>query len=473
MSHLLLSILALGLLAGAAGAEQVTDPKDQVALSLTLYNQDLALIRDRRRVTLATGIQDLAIRGVSGRLQPQTALLERRDGPAGLKVLEQNFNYDLLTPEKLLEKYLGRQITIVRANPATGAETHETATVLSVQDGLVVRVGDRIETNPKGRFIFERIPEDLRDQPTLVTRLQVETPGTRELELSYLSGGLSWQADYVARLADDERTLGLAGWVTLSNESGTSYHDARLQLVAGRLHRVSTPPMAKTLRSLPLPTLADQPLAEERLLDYHLYTLPRPTTLLDRQTKQVALLAAPAVPTRKTYRVQSNALGYRSPLALGEHSLPVEVWLKFRNDAAAGLGKPLPAGVVRVYKADRQGNLQFVGEDRIDHTPKGEEIALRLGSAFDISARRVQTAFTKRDATGPYRHAAESAFRITLRNATPGKVRVEVRETLPGDWRILAESLPHQVLDAHQVQWEMEVPAEGQARLDYRVLTRY
>ena len=456
-----------------AFAEILSEVGDQTALSLTIYNHDLALIRDRRKVELPAGAQELAIRGVSGRLQPETALLESRDGSGAFRVLEQNFNYDLLTPRKLLEKYLGRQIGILRTNPATGVETRETATVLSTQEGLVVRIGDRIETDPGGRFLFDDIPANLRDQPTLVTRLAVAQAGAHRLELSYLSGGLSWKADYVARLDEKDSRMDLAGWVTLENRSGTTYADARLQLVAGDVNRVSAPPQNRRFKAVMAAGLADEGVREEALFEYHLYSLPRPTTLLDRQTKQVALLSASAVPVHKEYLLQGQQYYYQDRYGEIGRKLPVGVWLKFRNDEATRLGLPLPAGIVRVYKSGRQGNLQFIGEDRIDHTPRNEEVRLKLGNAFDVTARRVQTDFRKQNFGHPYKFAAQSSFRITLRNAKEEPVEVLVREPMPGDWQILSESESHEKPDARTAQWKLQVPAQGETVLEYSVLVRY
>ena len=454
-------------------AEILSEVGDQTALSLTIYNHDLALIRDRRKVDLPAGEQELAIRGVSGRLQPETALLESRDDSGAFRVLEQNFNYDLLTPRKLLEKYLGRQIGILRTNPATGVETRETATVLSTQEGLVVRIGDRIETDPGGRFLFDDIPANLRDQPTLVTRLAVAQAGAHSLELSYLSGGLSWKADYVARLDEKDSRMDLAGWVTLENRSGTTYADARLQLVAGDVNRVSAPPQNRRFKAMMAAGLADEGVREEALFEYHLYSLPRPTTLLDRQTKQVALLSTSAVPVHKEYLLQGQQYYYQDRHGEIGRKLPVGVWLKFRNDEATRLGLPLPAGIVRVYKSGRQGNLQFIGEDRIDHTPRNEEVRLKLGNAFDVTARRVQTDFRKQNFGHPYKFAAQSSFRITLRNAKEEPVEVLVREPMPGDWQVLSESEPHEKPDARTAQWKLQVPAQGETVLEYSVLVRY
>jgi len=471
LALLLSTALLLPAMVGAD--ERVSEASDRTGLSLTLYNEDLALVRERREVELPAGVVDLALRGVSGRMQAETALLQDGDGKGDLEVLEQNFNYDLLTPAKLLEKYLGREIRIRRTNPANGEEQTVRAKVLSTQGGLVVRIGDRIETNPGGRFLFDDIPADLRDQPTLVTRLKTEGGGRRTLELSYLSGGLSWRADYVARLDRDGRRLDLAGWVTLDNRSGTAYRNARLQLVAGDLNRVATTPPRQRFKQALAMAEADTAIREEGLFEYHLYSLPRTTDLLDRQTKQVALLEARNLGVEKEYLLQGHAYYYRQQGGEPGRRLPVQVWLNFRNDRDNHLGMPLPGGIVRVYQADRSGSLQFVGEDRIGHTPEGERVRLRLGNAFDVTATRLQTSWARRDHGHPYRGAAESGYRIELRNAGGKPVTVTVQEPIPGDWRITRESLPHAKADAHTAQWRVEVPARGRAVLEYGVLVRW
>ncbi len=464
---LLLLLFSLPL---ACRGELVSDAADQKALSLTIYNGGLALVRDRREVKLSTGVLDLALRGVSGHLQPETALLQAVDDRPPLHILEQNFNFDLLTPAKLLEKQVGRKIRIVRTNPATGEERSEEATVLSTQGGLVVRIGDRIETNPGGRYIFDGLPPNLRDQPTLVTRLENRSAGRRTLELSYLSGGLDWKADYVAQLDREEQKMELAGWVTLTNTSETDYRNARLQLVAGEVHRVTGRPRPEN-RLKSMAVVADQ-VREESLFAYHLYTLPRKTTLLNRQTKQVALLDASGVPVQKHYRVQGGGFAYRGRDDRGQ-KLPVGVYLTFDNSSDAHLGLPLPAGVVRVYKADSRGGLQFIGEDRIDHTPRDERVQLKLGNAFDITARRMQTAHVKQHPLPPYKSAVKESFRIELHNAGKQQVEVEIRESVPGDWQMISETAPHEKLDASTIQWKLQVPAGGKAALDYSVLIRY
>jgi hypothetical protein len=459
---------AVLVLAGAASGnppEQRSTLADQQAVAVTVYNGDLALVKDRRGVDLPAGPVRLALREVSAQIRPETALLRRVDGGA-IAVLEQNFEFDLLSPARLLEKYVGRSVRLARVNPATGAETLETAEVLAAGEGVVLRAGERIETEFPGRIVFEGVPDDLRDRPTLVVDLEAAGAGRRTLELGYLTGGLSWQADYVAELAPDATRLDLAGWVTLANRSGSSYRDARLQLVAGDVHRVEDA-FARARGAEVMAMQAPAPkIREEGLLDYHLYTLERPTTLADRQTKQVALLTAAGVPAGREYRVEGQPWYYQGAQPEGVQ-VPVAVWLGFQNRAPA-LGRPLPAGVVRVYTRDRDGGMQFVGEDRMGHTPRDQPVNLRLGTAFDLTARRVQTDYREGTGWGGRARGYETAHRITLSNGGEAARTVDVLEPVPGEWKILAENARHEKLGAHLVRWRIEVPARGERVLEYR-----
>lgn len=439
---------------------------DQRALAVTVYNDDLALVKDRRAVDLPAGAVRLALREVSAQLRAPTALLRRLEGPA-FEVIEQNFEFDLLSPARLLEKYVGRSVRVARVHPVSGAESFEDAQVLASGEGVVLRIGDRIETQPPGRVVFDGVPDNLRDRPTLVVDLDSAAGGTRTLELAYLTGGLSWQADYVAQLTPDETTLDLAGWVTLTNTSGTAYRDAQVQFVAGNVNRVpDAMPRGRGAEVLAMASM-DAKMREETLLDYHLYSLARPTTLADQQTKQVALLSAAGVRAVKTYRVHGGPYPYQAAAGGQETTQPVAVHLGFENRAPA-LGMPLPAGVVRVYKNDRAGTVQFVGEDRIAHTARDQPVELRLGQAFDLTARRVQTDFRQGTGWGGLANGFESAHRITLANATATAVTVEVIEALPGEWKMLTESAAHEKISASQARWKLKVPARGQTRLEFR-----
>lgn len=459
---------------GKHGEELHSSLEDQQAVAVTIYNQDLALVKDRRRIELPPGQAALAFRDVSAKIQPQTAILTSHGEGPGVHVLEQNFDFDLLTPNKLLEKYVGRQVGLIKTHPTTGEETEEEALVLAASNGVVLRVGDRIETGVPGRLVYREVPANLRDRPTLVMTLESPAAGPRELELSYLTGGLSWQADYVGELAAGEDQMDLTGWVTLTNQSGTSYPNAQLQLVAGEVNRVREA-IAEPMYDARVMAMAEAapPMAEEALFEYHLYTLGRPTTIADNQSKQVALLNAEGVAVRKELLVEGSDYAYRSPQGGVIQKLDVLAYLELKNDEASNLGMPLPAGTARIYKRDSQGNAQFIGEDRIDHTPKNETARLKLGKSFDVTAERKQTEFKKLSGTGPWQYQFESAYELVLRNAKPEPATVKVREHIPGDWTMLQESLLHTKPNAFTAEWRVEVPAEGSVSLSYRVRVRF
>lgn len=444
--------------------------KDQESVAVTIYNSNLALIKDVRKVQLNKGINAIALRDVSAQIRPETALLRSISTPGSLTLLEQNFDYDLLTPGKMLEKYVGKTVTIVKTNSATGAETSENATVLSANNGVVLKIGNRIETGVPGRIIYDDVPENLRDRPTLITQLNNKGTQNQTVELSYLTGGLGWKADYVAELNGSEDRLDLSGWVTLNNTSGASYKNAKLQLVAGDVNQVQSRirPMAKTLRDDVMMAEAAAPMSEEGLLEYHLYRLDRPTSIAENQTKQVALLSANNIPARKSLLLRGADYYYRSQYGEIGSKMKVDVFVEFDNKEAARLGMPLPKGIMRVYKQDSQGNAQFVGEDAIDHTPKNETVRLKLGSAFDVTADKKQTDF-KKASNREYR----TAFEITLKNAKKEPVIVTVQEPIGGDWTILSESAPHTKVNSQLAQWQIKIPAEGKTTLTYRAIVKY
>lgn len=451
-----------------------TNLQDQRAVAVTIYNQQLALIKDTRDVKLEKGINQLAFRDVSAQIKSETALLRSLNHPRGFYLIEQNFDYDLLSPQKLLQKYVGKKVRVVKTHPTTGVESMQDARVLSANNGVVLMVGDHIETGVPGRLVFDEVPQNLRDRPTLTIELHSGTDQSQQLELSYLTGGLGWKADYVAELDEKDTQLDLNGWVTLTNQSGSTYQNARLQLVAGDVHRVT-----EQVRRLSRPpyALADtaaskEAMVEESLFEYHLYTLERPTTIADNQTKQVALLSANEVPLDKEYVLRGKDYYYRSSHGELGQKLKVGVFVEFDNTEQANLGIPLPKGIVRVYKRDSVGNAQFVGEDRIDHTPKNEEVRLKLGDAFDITADKKQTDFKKIAVVGKYDHILASSYEIVLKNAKEVLVTVVVQEPVPGDWQITEESHPHTKAAARTAVWKLEVPAQGKTTLTYTVNVR-
>jgi len=439
--------------------------RDRDSVSLTVYSDDLALVRERRRIELPAGLTRLALRDVAAHLRPETATLRATGGPA-LSLVEQQFDYELLTPQKLLEKNVGREVTVLRPNPATGEDRREKATVLATAEGTILRFADRIEAGAAGRIAYEAIPPGLYDRPTLSVLLDA-AGGKQALELSYLTSGMAWRADYIASLAPDGRSLDLNGWVTLSNRTGASFDNALLQLVAGNLHRVRAPTALAFERAVPAQMAAARAAAvepaEEQLAEYHLYRFERPTSIAENQTKLLALLAAHQIPVRREYVLSGNDGLYRDRIRRVSQKQRPSTFIYFDNKGG-DLGRPLPGGVVRAYARDATGAAQFVGEDRMEHTAKNETVKLDLGEAFDILAERTQSAFRR-----IAKNVVESSWRIELRNAKDEPVSVKVLEPMPDDWEVVQESAPHVKDEAHRAQWQLQVPAGGTATLEYVV----
>lgn len=470
------AMAVLGPSVHAQAAEQRSTLADQREVAVTIYNDNLALVKDQRHLQLEAGSSNLAFRDVSARMRAETALLRSVSHPGALRVLEQNFDFDLLSPQKLLEKYVGQTVSVVRTHPTTGAESVESAQVLAANGGVVLKVGNRIEAGVPGRIVYGDVPANLRDRPTLVMALDNSQSQAQDVELSYLTSGLGWRADYVVELGPKDDVLDISGWVTLTNTSGATYRNARLQLVAGDVNRVQqempAAPRALTMAA-PAMAKASNDMAEEGLFEYHLYTLARPTTIAENQTKQVALLSGTGVPVRKELVLRGNEYYYQSQAGELGKKLKVGVFVEFDNKESSHLGLPLPKGVVRVYKKDKSGNAQFIGEDRIDHTPKNEKVRLKLGEAFDVTADKRQTDFRQVSSDNRKGYTYDSAYEIVLKNAKDEAVQVTVQEPIPGDWQITSSSQPHTKAAANLATWTVNVPAQGSTKLNYRVLTRF
>lgn len=457
-----------------AAEESRSTLDDQKSVAVTIYNENLALVKDQRKIQLGSGQNTLAFRDVSAQMRPETALLRSLSSPGKLSVIEQNFDFDLLTPQKLLEKFVGKSVGVIKTNPATGAETTEQAQVLAANNGVVLKMSDRIETGIPGRIVYSDVPANLRDRPTLVMSLNNSGAAQQDVELSYLSGGLGWKADYVAELNPADDKMDLSGWVTLTNTSGASYRNAKLQLVAGDVNRVQDE--RRLVRAMSKMEMAPAPaaqMAEESLLEYHLYTLDRPTTIAENQTKQVSLLSAAQVPVRKELLLRGADYYYSSSYGELGQKMKVGVFVEFDNKESARLGMPLPKGIIRVYKKDGAGNAQFVGEDSIDHTPKNEKVRLKLGEAFDVTADKKQTDFKKLPNPTKGTTMFESAYEIVLKNAKKEAVTVTVQEPIPADWKIIKSSHAYEKAASNTAVWRIDVPAEGKTTLTYRVQVKY
>lgn len=462
-----LVVFASTLCVVAAPREQTSGAAQRSSINVTIYNGNggLALVHDRRRVRLTEGVNRIAWRDVSAQMDATSALLHPTAAGDTVSVLEQNFDYDLLDPSALLNKYVGQYVTVVHeARFAGERDTRERAKVLSVNGGVVLEYADRIETQVRGYVVFPRSSRNFRDKPTLVLDLESPSAGVHALDLSYLTGGLTWSADYVGLMSADQTHLNLTGLITLSNTSGIDYVNARLQLMAGSVN-VPVRQAAGALKTIARVT--SRAASQENYFEYHLYTLGRPTTMLNNQTKQVVLLSARDVPMRKTLELRGYEYYYRNAQQdLGDR-LPVAVYVSFDNNGG-DLGVPLPAGTVRLYMADSKGLSQFAGADAIGHTPRNETVRLHLGDSFDVTASKKQTDF-RFDG----RCTTESAYEIRLGNAKDQPQSVLVVEPIPGQWELLQENYPHAKSSAFTATWNITVPADSHATLTYRARVRW
>jgi hypothetical protein len=457
--------------ANAVGVEPPTQNtnagvEDQESVAVTVYNSDIGLIKDLRRLKLPSGLTELRFGEVAAKIMPQTVHIKSVSHPNQLQVLEQNYEYDLLTPRKLLDKFIGKEIMVLK----DGVEVP--ITILSTNEGLVYKLGGRIFTGQPHNLIFPSIPSNLISRPTLLWSLENRGPGAQKVEATYLTRGLNWKADYVAVLDNKDKNLDLSGWVTLDNQSGVTYQNARLKLVAGDLNRVVEEYKARDAlvgqMELAARVASPAPFVEQSFFEYHLYSLQRPTTIKQQQTKQVSLLSADKIPVTKRY-IYFGAPRYFQTRYTG--LLPkqkVGVFVEIANKKEHNLGMPLPKGTLRVYKADGDGSLQFIGEDRIDHTPKDEMVKIKMGDAFDIVGERKQTDWRK-IADSLY----EAAFEISLRNHKDEPVSVRVIEPMMRDWEILTSSHRHEKTDAHTAQFEIPVAKDGETKLTYRARYKF
>jgi len=451
----------------AADGSITTTLTDQTDLALTVYNSNLSLVRDVRQLTLPAGETRLRFMDIAASINPATVHFRSLTEPAKLSVLEQNYEYDLLDPSKLLQKYVGREVTMVRQDQEVKA------TLLSDNNGQVWKVGNDIVTNIGYNSLrFPALPDNLYDHPTLLWTLQNSGARSHKVEASYLTGNLSWSADYVLNVSKDETSGDLDSWVTLVNHSGTAFKNASLQLVAGDLHRVVAGyamDEMKAMSRVAKEANAPAPFQQESFSEYHLYSLNRRTSVFDQESKQISLLNASHFPIRKVYVVNGQNYYYRTAAQPGAPVKdPVQVLYKFKNEEKAGLGMPLPAGTIRVYQQDSRDGSLFAGEDHIDHTPKDEEISLHIGDAFDIVAERKQTDY-KRLSDRLY----EFEYEITLRNHKAGPVTVEVNEPIGGDWEMVNSTYKFTKTAAFAAQFDVPVDKDGTSVLKYRVRVKY
>lgn len=438
-------------------------PPSQTAqgeVSVTIYNNNLALVQDRRQLEIGANRSRLEFPDVSAQIRPETVTLT---GP-GIGIVEQNFDFDLLSPQALMQKAVGETVTIVRTNPANGQETRERARILAANGGVVMQIGERIEVlRDDGlpvRVIFDRVPENLRARPTLSVTVQSERAGRRPVTLTYLTPGLAWSADYVALFDEANGRMDVQGWITLTNNSGTPYVNANTLLVAGAVGAGQQGPQ---YGGGPLRQAGTQTAGRERLGDFYLYPLPERTTIANRQTKQVSFLDVANTPAVRAYEYRNSWLG------TAEQPQSANSVLRFSTSRDQGLGDALPAGTVRVYQRDARGNPQFVGESAIGHTPMGSELALTTGEAFDV---KVKPTVERRERINAERW--RTTMRYVLTNARANPVTVDLMQSgLWGDTRITQESQPSERRSADDALWRVQVPANGEVSVTATFDTRF
>ncbi|MCG8467825.1 MAG: DUF4139 domain-containing protein [Gemmatimonadetes bacterium] len=441
---------------------------DRESMTITVYNQNFGLVREVRSVPVGVGPVELEYGDVASAIQTETVHVRPLSG--GFRLLEQNYQYDLLSPRKLLEKYVGRTVNVYRYDPDTRREAAVEAEVVAVNDGTILRIGGEITFNHPGRIAFPELPDDLIAEPTLVWLADSRRERQR-LEVSYLTNQLDWKSDYVMVVNEDDTRGDITGWVTLSNGSGATYENAQLKLVAGDVQRFQDRgrmmELAQRSAAMDVASEARQ-FSEEGFFEYHLYTMARPTTVRNNEQKQVTLLEAADFGLTKRLIFHGAEYYYRGRYGEVVSNQKVDVTLEFDNSERNRLGMPLPAGIVRVYKEDASGARQFIGEDRIDHTPRDERIRIRMGDAFDVVGDRRQMDWT---ALGSC--VSESTWEVELRNRKDDDVEVDVIEPIGGDWDIVRSTHRAETLDAHTFRFRVDVPARGETTIEYRARVRW
>lgn len=458
------------------GNEHWSTKEHRESLSLTIYNTNLGLVTERRTVELPEGRVKLRFTDVPRSIDATSVQVKSLTDRDALSLIEQQYRFDPLTPETLLKRYVGKEVILVgtRLEENTEAIQSQRATLLSYEQNQAVwKIGSEIVINPSYREIhFPTLPEGLTPQPTLVWLLRNSHAGRQTIEVSYLTEGLDWQAHYVLHIGPEGTQADLKGWVTITNQSGTAYEDADLSLIAGQPRRVSerpSPRYPRAVQAMAAKAPVEEQFAERRFFEYHLYRLHRRTNLPDQQPKQLSLISASDVRLTKEYVINGQRTYYLQRLRPGQPVREeVEVAVRFENTEDNHLGAALPAGIVRVYQADADDHERFVGEDRIPHTPDGEPIRVRVGTAFDIVAERKQTEYQKMAD-----RLFESAFELTIRNRKQQDVTVLVNEPISGDWEIISANYPYEKTTAGSVQFTVPITAQREAVLVYRVRVRY
>lgn len=466
-------LLITGLTATTLFAQdKASSESDRTSLSVTIYNNWMGLVRETRKVDLKTGVSTLRFEDVPSQIIPQTVRIKSKSNPDKLTIFEQNYEYDLISADRLMEKYVGKDVKLYRLNE-NGTETEINAKLISNNNGPIYQIGNEISLGYSGRVAVPTIPENLYSQPTLIWKLSNQNSGSQELEVSYQTNGMNWSADYIMVLTDDEKKTDLASWVTLNNNSGARYENATLQLVAGEIQRAEARrtqyvPNAKEVwedevvydSELKVPGFE-----QENLSEYYLYTLDQPTTIGINQTKQVQLFSSNGISVEKRYLFENL------PMYSGDEKNFNKATIRydFKNSKDNSLGRPLPKGIVRVFKADSKGRQQLLGEDRIDHTPNNEEVKISTGQAFDVVANGKQLSFENFSIGSGY----NADYEVSLRNRKTEDITIRLYAKVGGEWKITDSSHKFVKESNSKVYFDVPVKADSEVKVTYSVKVSY
>ncbi len=480
------STLAVAILTTLAAASAVTaapNVSGPKSVQLTVYNQNFALVKDARTITLTKGTNSIEVSDVAARIDPTSVLFKSLTAPNSVQILEQNYQYDLISPENILNKSVGQRVIFTEFDN-TGQPHTQSGVLLNPpkNGGVVIRTDDgRLVLNPAGQVSLEKMPEGLHPTPTLNWLLASDREGAQDAEVSYITEGIGWRADYVALVNRKDTALDLSGWVTLNNESGATYKDAKLTLMAGDVRRVQEDRREKYFAGrMAVDAVPAAPQFEEKsFFEYHMYTMERPTTISQNETKQLSLLNASNAPVKKDMIYDGRQEWWRSWWYPGRTGDPgggydtsnyhkVNVVLEVKNSEENHMGMPLPKGKIRVYKLDDDGNQQFIGEDMVDHTPRDEKIRLYIGDAFDVVGD-----YRRTDYKVLSKSAIEESFEVKIRNHKDTPVTVNVVDHVWSDWKVTKSSHKFEKKDAHTIQFPVTVPKDGEEVITYTIRTQW
>jgi hypothetical protein len=467
----------------AAAVEEINASGPQ-GVSITVYNQDLGLVRETRNVELKPGINFIRVEDVAARIDPTSVSFRSLTAPNSVEVREQNYQYDLLDPNTILSKSVGKHVKFRQMENGTVREISGTllnAPRVTVSDsngntsehfqGLVIKTDNGVVLNPTGEVELAELPAGLISKPSLLWKLEANKGGTHSSEIAYQTSGMNWKADYVTILNKDDNQLDLNSWVTIDNKSGAGFHNAALKLIAGDVHRV-TPPANRGYYAAPMATraAAAPQFQEQSFAEYHLYTLQGKTDVLNNETKQLSLFNVDNVPAKKVYVFDPSGgnAWYGGYIPAPTNPQKINVKIEIDNTQKNNLGIPMPKGKVRVYKRDTEGALQFIGEDQIDHTPKDEKLRVYIGDAFDIVGEQKQ--MSQQNIGDRVQHAS---YEVSLRNHKDTAVTITVVEHAYGDWTILNSSLPYTKKDSHTFEFSVPVTSNKETKLTYEIETRW